>query len=308
LSAAAASAAGRLVDAIASVVLGKREVVTRVVVGLVAGGHVLLEDVPGTGKTTLARALARATGGEFRRVQCTADLLPADVIGVSVWSATSESFRFQPGPVFANVVLADELNRTTPRTQSSLLEAMSEGRVSVDGVTTALPRPFMVIATQNPVAFEGTYPLPESQLDRFLLRLELGYPDREHERELLAAGTPPDPVAELEPVLGGDEILGLIEQARQVEVAEELVEYALDLVEATRRSRHLALGASTRGALALAAAARAMALVAGRDYCVPDDLKELALPTLAHRLVAADDQEDTREILSEIIAAVPVPG
>lgn len=276
-----------LIENVERVVLGQTEAVTLCVVGLLAEGHVLLEDVPGTGKTTLAKALARSVDVEFRRVQFTSDLLPADLLGVSVWSAAQERFVFRPGPIFGGIVLADELNRTAPRTQSALLECMNERRASVDGETHSLPRPFLVIATQNPLEFEGTYPLPESQLDRFLLRVRMGYPPREAEREVLKSRLLRDPLDELEPVMSREELERAIEAVRRVRVHEELFEYVLAFLEATRTEARLLLGASPRAGLGWLQAARALALLDGRDHCVPDDFKRACLPVLAHRVVTA---------------------
>ena len=293
-----------LVANIERVIHGKREEVLLTVVGLLAEGHVLLEDVPGTGKTTLARALARSIDARFRRIQFTSDLLPSDVLGVSVFDRSQSAFRFQPGPIFGNVVLADELNRTTPRTQSSLLECLSERQVSIDGFTESLPRPFMVIATQNPIAYEGTYPLPESQLDRFLLRLELGYPDRDTERHVLISRQQVDPIDALEAVLPCEDVLALQQRVRNVRIGEELVEQLLDLVEATRQHPDVALGVSPRAGLGLYRACQALALAEGRDYAVPDDLKRLAVPVLGHRVLPrhAEDMEDGREIVTSLVA------
>jgi MoxR-like ATPase len=298
---------------ISSVVLGKPGVVRMTVVALLAGEHVLLEDVPGVGKTLAGKALARSISGEFRRIQFTPDLLPGDVTGSSVFSTRSQEFSFRPGPIFANVVLADEINRATPRTQSALLEAMSERQVSVDGQTHPLPGPFMVIATQNPVEFEGTYPLPESQLDRFLLRIAMGYPGREVELEVLASHRSGEPVDSLQPVLDGPQVLALQEAARRVEVEESIGGYLLDIVAATRRCDDLHVGASTRAALSLYRAAQAAALVAGRNYVVPDDVKELAVPVLAHRVITkgylhGGQREAVEALVERLVEEVPVPG
>ena len=265
----------------ARVVLGKSDVVRLCVVALLSGEHVLLEDVPGVGKTLMGKALAKCVSGEFCRIQFTPDLLPADITGSSIFDVKNQEFTFNPGPIFANVVLADEINRTTPRTQSALLEAMSEGQVSCDGHTHHLPRPFLVIATQNPLEFEGTYPLPESQLDRFLFRISVGYPDRACERAILTTHRAGEPVDELRPVLSGEQILGLQAAVREVNVDPSVAEYLLDLTHATRTSNDLHVGASIRGALALYRAAQAWALAEGRDYVVPDDVKRLAIPVLS---------------------------
>ncbi len=299
------------------VVRGKPEVVRKTVLCLLARGHVLLEDVPGVGKTTLAHALARTFDGEFRRIQFTSDLLPGDLTGLSLPelspAGTPAGFRFQPGPLFGNLVLADEINRASPKTQSALLEAMSENTVSVDGVMHPLPDPFFVVATQNPLEHHGTHPLPESQLDRFLMRLSLGYPDRRHEARVLAEDPGLHTLPELEPVLGRDELRDLQTSVESVKVEESLLGYLLDLVEATRLHEALALGASTRGALALRRAAQANALVDGRDYCIPEDVRDLAVDVLAHRVSIdghgglAPDPEQTRWIIAEITERVAIP-
>jgi MoxR-like ATPase len=305
-------ALARLVQSVETVIHGKREQVTLAVVGLLAGGHVLLEDVPGTGKTTLARALARSVDLVFRRVQFTSDLLPADVLGVSVYDSTEGVFRFRPGPIFGNVVLADELNRTTPRTQSALLECMNTGSVSVEGETRRLPEPFLVIATQNPLEFEGTYPLPESQLDRFLLRIRMGYPDRDAERRVLAEQTGRRPVEALEPVLDADTLRRAIAQVGEVRVDPAVVDYVLDLVDATRNGNQFLLGLSTRAAQAMYRAAQALALLEGRTYCIPDDIKRLAVPVFAHRVIPAplngSSGNDPEPLITDLLDKVPVPS
>lgn len=298
---------------IGQVVLGKPEVVRLCVVALLAGEHVLLEDVPGVGKTLVGKALARSVSGDFSRVQFTPDLLPSDILGTSIFDVKTSQFNYMPGPIFANIVLADEINRTTPRSQSALLEAMSEGQVSVDHQTHRLPRPFMVIATQNPYEFEGTYPLPESQLDRFLLRISMGYPERQVEREVLASHRSGEPVDELQPVLDSSEVLALQAAARQVQVDDGISDYLLDIVDATRESDQLHVGASTRGALSLSRAAQALALVEGRDYCIPDDVKRLAVPVLAHRVITkgylqSGQREATESLIQRLADEVRVPG
>jgi len=304
-----ASAVDRLRAAIESIIRGKPEVVELTLVAVLAGGHVLLEDVPGVGKTTLARALAGALGGSFRRVQFTSDLLPGDVIGVTVLGSavgSGDTFTFRPGPLFANVVLADELNRTTPRTQSALLEAMSERQVSVDGVTHALPRPFVVVATQNPEELHGTYPLPDSQLDRFLVRLSMGYPDRESERAVLRAGG--FRRAQVSQALSPAELEALMAQVASVAVHPEVEDYLLDLVDRTRSEPALVRGVSTRGATALYQACQALALIRGRDFAVPEDVRELALPVLAHRVVArAEGGGAPARVLREILSTLTPP-
>ncbi|MEX0866343.1 MAG: MoxR family ATPase [Pirellulales bacterium] len=294
------------------VVLGKPEVVRLCVVALLAGEHVLLEDVPGVGKTLVGKALARSVGGEFRRVQFTPDLLPSDILGGNTFNSQTSEFVFSRGPIFANIVLADEINRTTPRTQSALLEAMSDSQVSIDGTTYPLPRPFMVIATQNPFEFEGTYPLPESQLDRFLLRVSIGYPSREDEAQVLTSHREGEPVEELAAAITIEQILQLQAAVRDVRVDPSIQTYLLDIVDATRASSELHVGASTRGALCLDRAAQALALVEGRDFVVTDDVKRLAPAVLAHRVITksfahGSQREATEAIVRQIIDEVPVP-
>ncbi len=303
-----------LIGSVRKVILGKDEAITLCVVGLLAEGHVLLEDLPGTGKTTLARALAKSIAVEFRRIQFTSDLLPADVLGVSVLSSGEDRFVFKPGPIFGNIVLADELNRTSPRTQSALLECMNEGRVSVDGYTHELPKPFLVIATQNPLEFEGTYPLPESQLDRFLLRLPLGYPEREFEREVLKGRLSAEPLDEVTPVISGEEVVEASRAVREVTVDESLLDYVLEFLAETRRGGHFLLGASPRAGLGWVRCAQALAVIEGRAYCIPDDFKRLALSVLAHRVVpvahlGGGDRNGgaCEDALNELLERVDVP-
>lgn len=295
-----------------SVVLGKPEVVRKCLVALLAGEHVLLEDVPGVGKTLVGKALARSLSGDFCRLQFTPDLLPSDIVGSSLFNSKTSEFEYKRGPVFANVVLADEINRAPPRTQSALLEAMSDAQVSVDGITYNLPRPFIVIATQNPFEFEGTYALPESQLDRFLLRISMGYPDREAERQVLASHREGEPVEHLKPVLSCAQVVTLQNAVRQVAVEASIYDYLLDIVEITRKSEELHVGVSTRGALSLYRAAQAAALIDGRDFVVPDDVKELTTSVLAHRVVTkgyiqGDSRGAAESIIQRLVDEVPVP-
>ena len=300
----------KLEDAIATVVRGKPEAIRASVVALLSRGHLLIEDIPGVGKTTLARALAASLGGTFRRIQFTSDLLPSDIVGVSIYDQNGKVFELKKGPIFANVVLADEINRTTPRTQSALLEAMSEGRVSIDDTTHTLETPFMVIATQNPSEMYGTYPLPESQMDRFLLRVSIGYPAKAVERELLRERTGADPVTTLVPVVDLAAVRSLQDGVETIRVDDALVDYAMTIVEETRRHPAISVGVSTRGVLAWYRAA----LAAGRDFVVPDDVKALAVPCLAHRLVLAQNHDslgrarsDSERIIAEIANRVTVP-
>ncbi len=304
----------RLQASVQTILKGKEEVVQFVLAALFARGHLLIEDVPGVGKTTLARALAHSLGCRFHRIQFTSDLLPSDVIGVTVFNRQNDQFEFKPGPIFTNILLADEINRTTPKTQSALLEAMNESQVTVDNRTFPLPQPFMVLATQNPIEHHGTYPLPESQLDRFLLRIRMGYPDRASEKQIVKNFVRHDPFEDLKPVLSGEEISQIQNAVREVKVDDALLEYTLLIAERTRRHEYLSLGVSPRGSMALYRAAQAMAMIAGRDYCVADDIKRLVLPVLAHRLVVSTRYASTQKkgyqaeaLLEEIVNSLPVP-
>ncbi|MGH9709604.1 MAG: AAA family ATPase, partial [Candidatus Acidiferrales bacterium] len=298
---------------IGRVIKGKEEVIQLALVTLLARGHLLIEDVPGTGKTTLAHTIARAFHCSFQRVQFTSDMLPSDVIGISVFNPKREEFEFKPGPLFANIVLADEINRTTPKTQSALLEAMNESQVTVDNHTHPLPHPFLVIATQNPIEHHGTYPLPESQLDRFLMRIRMGYPARESEKQILR-NNGSAAVEEVPPVMDAAEVSAMQEAVVRVRVDDSLLDYALEIVERTRQSEQLSLGVSPRGAVMLHRGAQARAFLEGRDYCLPDDFKNLILPVFAHRVVVSSRHTSTRKkseqaesILAEIVDSTRVP-
>ena len=306
-----AGAIEKLLQNIETVFIGKKEAVKLVLTGLFAGGHILIEDVPGVGKTVLARALARSIDCSFQRIQFTPDLLPSDIVGVSIYTPKVDEFVFKPGPIFAHVILADEINRTTPRTQSSLLEAMNDFQVSVDGKTHALELPFIVLATQNPYEFEGTYPLPESQLDRFLMRIEIGYPDLDHEKKVLFSQTHDHPLAALSPVLNRQSIIDLQKKVKNVRVDESIIEYMLEITRRTRSNSKLEIGVSPRGSLMLRRAVQAYAVVESRDYVVPEDVKKLAIPVLSHRvIVRATARQDARRaaaVIKDIIEELPVP-
>jgi len=300
-----------LISNMGKAVKGKPDVVKLAVVALLSRGHLLIEDVPGIGKTTLAHALAKSINCTFHRIQFTSDLMPADITGLTIYDQAAREFEFKPGPVFANIVLADEINRTTPKTQSSLLEAMNEGQVTVDKTTHILPRPFMVIATQNPLEFHGTFPLPESQMDRFIMRIRVGYPSSEFERDILREYTDDSVKYELGHVLDGEDVLALQHAVTRVRMDDALVDYVIRIAGATRSTDKLALGVSPRGSLFLQKAARALALVDGRDYCIPDDIKKLAVPVLAHRVIlnarAGRRASDAEDVIRDILDSVEVP-
>ena len=299
-----------VIENVEKVIVGKRPAIELVMVAMLCEGHVLIEDVPGVGKTMLARSIAASLGGQFKRLQCTPDLLPNDVTGVAIFDQKKGEFEFRPGPIFVNILLADEINRATPRTQSALLEAMQEQQVTVDGVTHALPRPFMVLATQNPIEYEGTFPLPEAQLDRFLMRIPLGYPNAADEKEILNNLRRDHPIIHLSRVVEIDEFLAILPLVWEVHLDGSLQDYIVALIDATRRHPDLALGASPRGSLALYKTAQALAAMRGRDYVIPDDLKFLAPVTLAHRLIPRPEAElrgrTVTSILNEIIESVPL--
>lgn len=304
-----------LENVMGAVIKGKPEAVRLALVALLAGGHLLIEDVPGTGKTTLAHSLARGLDGTFQRIQFTADLLPSDVTGLSFYNERSNAFEFKPGPVFANVLLADEINRATPKTQSALLEAMAENQVTVEGTTYPLPAPFIVLATQNPIEHQGTFPLPESQLDRFMLRMKIGYPNLEAEREIIRTHLHGEPLAEVRPVISGEEVAELQREVMSVQVDDRLVDYLLAIVNATRTSEMIDLGVSPRGTLALHRAAQALAFIEGRGYCLPDDIKRLVAPVCAHRLLinnrfaspTATAADEAESVLHELLKTLNVP-
>ncbi|MGH7274226.1 MAG: AAA family ATPase [Nitrospiria bacterium] len=299
---------------IEKVIRGKEEPIMLAITTLLARGHLLIEDVPGLGKTTLAYSLAKSLGCSFKRIQFTSDLLPSDILGVTIYNPQRHDFEFRPGPIFANILLADEINRTTPKTQSSLLEAMNDAQVSVDNKTYSLPRPFMVIATQNPIEYQGTYPLPESQLDRFMLRIRMGYPSVADEKRILASQRIDSLADGLQPVLSAHDVLALQEKVTTVKVDESITDYLLAIVKSTRTSELLDLGVSTRGGIFLYRVTQALAFVEGRDYCLPDDIKRLVIPVFAHRVVVnsrlevlGSEQSNAEGILTELLEGIPVP-
>jgi len=311
------SASGRLGElrrSIAQVVKGKDDIIRMALTALLARGHLLIEDVPGVGKTTLAQALARSFHCSFQRIQFTSDLLPSDVIGVSVYNPANQEFEFKPGPIFANIIVADEINRTTPKTQSALLEAMNESQITVDNHTHPLPNPFLVLATQNPIEHHGTYPLPESQLDRFLMRIRMGYPSRESEKEILRNNAGGSALDKIVPLMDAADVAGMQLAVSRVKVDDSLLDYSLEIVERSRTTEQLSLGVSPRGAVMLYRAAQARAFLEGRDYCLPDDFKQLIVPVFAHRVVVSSKyvsvqkkSEQAETILREFIDTTRVP-
>ncbi|MCY3895961.1 MAG: MoxR family ATPase [Chloroflexi bacterium] len=304
--------ANQIIDNVATVIVGKRDAIELVAVALLSDGHILIEDVPGVGKTTLAKAISRSVGLSFKRVQFTPDLLPSDVTGVTIFNQKTSEFEFREGPVMAQIVLADEVNRATPKTQSALLEAMEERQITVDGETYVLPEPFLVLATQNPIEYEGTFPLPEAQLDRFLMRVNLGYPDRQDELRVLATRQREQPIDDIQQVVTLEEVFAAQEAVRDVYVDPLVSNYIVDIARATRDHADVYLGASPRGSLGLFRAGQALAAIAGRDYVVPDDVKRLAESVLSHRVIVSPAARirsvDTRAIVTDILDVVPVPG
>jgi MoxR-like ATPase len=314
LQSSAAVRAAAIEKSLRSIIRGNDEVVRMAMVAVLARGHLLIEGVPGVGKTTLAHTMARTLDCSFQRIQFTSDMLPSDLLGISVYSATEQQFEFKAGPVFTNILLADEINRTTPKTQSALLEAMNEGQVTMDGHSHPLPQPFLVLATQNPVEHHGTYPLPESQLDRFLVRVRMGYPQAENEREILRSEAGAARLEEVRPAASGADVIAMQDEVTQVKVDDSLVDYALAIVNRTRESESLALGVSPRGSIMLYRAAQAMAYLDGRKFCTPEDFKALAVPVFSHRVVinaryssTLKKSEQAETIIRDIIQSVPVP-
>ncbi len=310
----AASRIGELQRSIARVVKGKEEAIQMALMTLLARGHLLVEDVPGVGKTTLAHAIARSFHCTFQRIQFTSDMLPSDVIGVSVYNPVAQEFEFKPGPIFANIIVADEINRTTPKTQSALLEAMNESQITVDNHTHPLPKPFLVLATQNPIEHHGTYPLPESQLDRFLMRIRMGYPARASEKEIIRNNAGTNGAEQVAALMDATDVTAMQETVSRVRVDDSLLDYALDIIERTRQTEQLSLGVSPRGAVMLHRAAQARAFLEGRDYCLPDDFKRLIVPVFAHRVVVSSryvstqkKSEQAESILREIVDTTRVP-
>ena len=305
-----AAAANRLIEAIETVIIGKHEVVELTVAGFLSGGHILIEDIPGVGKTMLARALAIAAGGTFKRIQFTPDLLPADVTGSSIFNQATGKFEFREGPIFANVVVADEINRATPKSQAALLECMEEFTVTVDGTTYALPKPFLVMATENPIEYEGTYSLPEAQLDRFIMRVNIGYPSPADEVEIITRQIKRHPIEVVEAVMSAEEAVALQAAVREVFIEDSLKEYIVEIVDKTRQHPDLELGASPRGSLAIMRCAQAVAALAAREYVTPDDIKRVAIPALAHRIILKSEQRaqglPAGNIVEEVLRATPL--
>ena len=312
IEAPARDEANRIVENVKKVIIGKESAVELAVVALVCQGHVLIEDVPGVGKTMLARSLAKSTGCDYSRIQFTPDLLPSDITGVSIYNQKSGDFEFKPGPVLAQIVLADEINRATPKTQSALLESMDERQVTVEGVTHSLPRPFMVMATQNPIEYEGTFPLPEAQLDRFFLKIALGYPTMQEELAIVTSQEQIHPIEGLDAVVTGDDIIRIQEAVKDVYVDDLIRQYIVTVVEATREHDDVSLGSSPRGSLSMFRGSQALAMIRGRDYVLPDDVKELAVPMLAHRIIASASARmrgaTAEGIVAKLVDELPVPG
>jgi MoxR-like ATPase len=304
--------ANRMMDNIEKVIIGKRDTIQLTMLALLTQGHLLIEDVPGVGKTMLARAISKSTGCTFRRIQFTPDMLPSDVTGVSVFNQKTREFEYRAGPVVSQIVLADEINRATPKTQSSLLEAMEERQVTVDGITYPLPTPFLVLATQNPIEYEGTFPLPEAQVDRFMMRINLGYPEEKEEVAILDSQQRRHPITDLGQVISAEELVIAQEALQDIFVSDLIKEYIVAITRATRKHPDVYLGVSPRGSLALYKTARALAAVSGRDYVIPDDVKTLAIPTLAHRVIISPSARikdvDSRSIVEETLNSIPVPG
>jgi len=304
--------AQKIVDNVEQVIVGKHDAVQSTVIALLCEGHLLIEDVPGTGKTMLAKSVAKSLGCNFRRIQFTPDMLPSDVTGISVFNQKTREFEFRPGPVMAQIVLTDEINRATPKTQSALLEAMEERQLTVDGVTYPLERPFLVLATQNPIEYEGTFPLPEAQLDRFMLRIHLGYPSGQDEITMLDSQQFTHPVTRIDQVVPTEELMAAQEQIKSIHISDLIKEYIVSLVNVTRKHPDVYLGASPRGSLALYKTGQARAAILGRDYVIPDDIKALAIETLAHRLIISPSARiknvDPRAVVQEILDSTPVPG
>lgn len=309
---AAKEIAQQIIENVERVIVGKHREVELVLIAMLCRGHILIEDVPGVGKTTLAKAIARSLGLRFRRIQCTPDMLPSDITGVSIYNQKTGEFEFRPGPVMAQIVLTDEINRATPKTQSALLEAMEERQVTVDGVTHPMARPFLVLATQNPIEYEGTFPLPEAQLDRFILRIQLGYPEPDQEITMLDAQRVVHPLDEIEQVVDAPAFLEAQEAIKEVYINDLVKQYIIDVVTASRQHEDIYLGASPRGSLALYKTTQALAALRGRDYVIPDDIKYMVEPTLAHRIIVSPSARikdiDPRTVITELLDSVPVPG